>query len=67
MQEIIDLKIKLSEIFAFDGVTMPISWISLIKLVNYRMKSGKKLTKQSTIKEAIAAYSSVMDSGFLAN
>lgn len=67
IQEMIDLEIKLSEIFSYEGITMPISWVSLIKLVNYRLKSGKKLTKQSSIKEAFAAFSGVMGSGFLAD
>jgi len=65
IRDMMDMKVPLKEIFEVTGVTMPIKWTSLIRIVNHKMVKGKKLDLDTTVKDAIAAYSECMISVFL--
>lgn len=65
IREMIQLKVPPKEIFEAEGISLSIKWSSLIRLVNHKMISGKKLDLDTTMMDAIKAYSSCMSKSFL--
>lgn len=63
--DMIQQNIPLREIFQADGVSMPIRWTNLIRLVNNRITKGEKLTTKTSLKDAIEAYSTLLTKSFL--
>ena len=65
IREMMALKIPPKEVFEMEGIALSIKWTSLIRLVNHKMISGNKLDLDTTMMDAIAAYSECMTKSFL--
>lgn len=65
IREMIALKIPPKEVFEMEGISLPIKWTSLIRLVNHKMISGTKIDLDTNMMDGLKAYSECMTKSFL--
>lgn len=65
IRELKEMNVKFKDFFEIEGLSMPMSWDSMIHLCNSRIIKGKKVTEDFTLKEVFPVFQQVVTKNFL--